>query len=381
MDLTNAGEIKIDLLLKGVNVSEEAKEGLGTKYQEKNYSYCLTDWTNKKEIFPSNLFLDNRVFVGFRYNKDSPWKVEGTIDSKVLTFNKKEICAVDFTPRPKYYDKLLKDNKVLQSVGLSCGNHGVSFFVNTFCEYFKNDENCKFCSLVPTQKKFNDMVKNKKSDQVSECLDKILELNCHLDFIQFSGGSFYNHDREAKFYMKYIEGVSKVLAERKLKGIMPVHLTCMPPHNDNFIKEWKKLGLDTLSYDLEFPTRTFFEKNCPGKSKSKGYDGIRNSLKKSIDIMGPGNVYTILIAGIEPQESFTYGIESLLKDGVIPTINIFHNDPFNYSNMDVGIIDEEALIDSIYLIAELFKKYGAKAGKLGCAHYDIGHEIKKGYFG
>ena len=45
-----------------------------------------------------------------------------------------------------------------------------------------------------------------------------------------------------------------------------------------------------------------------------------------------------------------------------------------------GIMNVEESIKTTQNIANLFRRYNAVAGKLGCAHYDIGHEIRKGYF-
>lgn len=380
MNIENAGHLKIALLAEGMRIDNEAKEGFGELYQEKIYSYSLTDWIDKKILLPSDIKLDKRVYVGFRFNNDSRWKLtkDSNKETSVLELDGEYVTDICLIPRPKYYNYKTKDGIPLKSIGTSCGNHAVSFFINGYCEYYRNNENCRFCGLVPTQKRFSDSLKTKKVEDVRECIEDMLELECPLDFIQLTGGSFYNHDFEARLYSPYIKTIKESLEQAGLDGKIPIHLTCMPPNNLSIIDELKENGLDTISFDLEFSEKKYFKKYCPGKSKSKGYDGIINALKYAKGVLGQGNVYSIIICGIEPPEMFVKGVEKLLNEGVIPTLNIYHKDPL--SQMGFGNPDIEELIYTTDKVADLFKEYGVKAGRLGCAHYDIGHEIWKGYF-
>jgi len=368
------------LLIRGMRINDAARESLGEKWQEKIYSYSLTDWVDRKIVLPSDIKLDNRVYVGFRFNPNSDWElIRDEKELKLRNIEGKEMSA-ELIPRPTYYDLKTSEGDKMQAIGVSCGNHGVSFFVNSYCEYFRYNENCKFCGLVPTQKIFSDTVKRKTPQQVMETTKAILDLGCKVDFIQLSGGSSYNHDKEVKDYIPFISVINQELEKRGLKGKIPIHLTSMPPKNLEILLELKDAGLDTISFDLECPTHFFFKKYCPGKEKSYGYENIRKALIKAQDIFGKRNVYSIVILGIETRKTFINGIEDILKDGVIPTINIFHYDPFCSQDIDVKNPDIEESIKTTQNIANLFRRYNAVAGKLGCAHYDIGHEIRKGYF-
>jgi hypothetical protein len=379
MNMKNPAYLKISLLAKGMGITNVAKEGIGEKWQEKIYSYSLTDKVDRKTILPSDIKVEN-VFVGFRYNKDSEWEIEANKDLRVLTRYRKPVTEIKFIPRPSYYNMATSCGIPLKAIGVSCGNHGVSFFVNSYCEYFLRGENCKFCGLVPTQKKFSDTVKLKEVWQIGECLNTILDLGDQVDFIQLSGGSKYDHDAESRQYISFIKTVREVLDSRKFTGKIPIHLTCMPPFELDVLEELKDNGLETISFNLECTTPAFFEKYCPGKASTQGYEGIRRALRRARKTFGYGNVYTIVIAGLEPSEIFVRGLDDVMSDGIIPTINLFHKDPFCAPDMDADDPNPVELIDIACHAAELFRKYGAEPGKLGCAHYDIGHEIKKGYF-
>ncbi len=386
MDLGNAGHLKLALLAQGMRISSAAKYGLGTNYQEKVYSYGITDWVDEKQLLPSDIILNEMVYVGFHYRPHSRWELDRKHDRDnryghpVLRLDGKVVADAEYITRPAYYGIKTSNGTPMQSVGVSCANHGISFFINEDCQYFEKGEECRFCSLVPTQRRYDDTLKFKKVSQVQECINTVLDLGCRLDFTQISGGSFYNHNREARLYIPYIKGISQNLEREDLKGKIPIHLTCMPPDDTEILREWLEVGLDTLSFDLECTHEVYFQKYCPGKANSKGYWGIRKALRRAVDIFGVGKVFTIVIAGLEPPEVFISGVEDLFQDGVTPTINIYHHDPFSAPQMDVGEPDPEVLIDMTYALAQLFKKYSGRPGALGCAHYDIGHEIRKGYF-
>ena len=156
MDITNPGHLKIALLAQGMRITETAKYGLGSKFQEKVYSYVTTDWVNEKRLLPSDIKLDGRVFVGFHYKPLSRWELDrepnrnNGRDRLVLRLNGDTLTNVELIPRPVYYDMRTSDDIPIQAVGVSCANHGVSFFINEYCQYFSKGEQCRFCSLVPT---------------------------------------------------------------------------------------------------------------------------------------------------------------------------------------------------------------------------------------
>lgn len=379
MDLKNPGHLKISLLLNGMCITNTAREGLGDKWLEKIYSYSLTDKVDRKIMLPSDIKIQN-VFVGFRYDGNSEWKIEASKNLYILTKHEEFVTEVKLIPRPSYYSMTTSQGVPLRAIGVSCGNHGVSFFINSYCEYFLKGENCKFCGLVPTQKKFSDTVKVKKIGQVDECINTILDSNNHLDFVQLSGGSKYDHDAENRQYIPFIKTLREALESRSLTGKIPIHLTCMPPLDLGVLNELRDSGLDTISFNLECTTPSFFDMYCPGKALTHGHGGMRKALRKAKEVFGEGNVYTIVIMGLEPGDVFLKGLDDIMRDGIIPTINLFHHDPFCASDMDVNNPNPDELINIAYNTAALFLKYGIKPGRLGCAHYDIGHEIRKGYF-
>lgn len=380
MDPNNAGHLKIKLLVDGMRMADSVAEGVGGQWQEKLYSYSLTDWVNKKIMLPSDIKLDDKVFVGFRFNPNSEWELMGNNSGRyVRNVNTGLEIPASLITRPSYYNGKTTDGIKMQSVGVSCGNHGVSFFVNSYCEYFRKGENCKFCGLVPTQKKFSDTIKFKKVNQVQETIRTIIDSEEQVDFIQLSGGSKYDHNAEVRSYIPYISAIKQELIQVDLWRKIPIHLTCMPPTNLEILEELKSAGLDTISFDLECLTPEYFAKYCPGKQRSYGYNGMRDALGYARNIFGDGKVFSIVILGIEPRDTFVKGLEEIVKEGIVPTLNVYHYDPLCSNDMDITNPDADKVIEIANDVSALFRIYGIVPGNLGCAHYDIGHEIRKGY--
>jgi hypothetical protein len=153
----------------------------------------------------------------------------------------------------------------------------------------------------------------------------------------------------------------------------------MPPQDFGLLGDLKAAGLDTISFDTECTSSLAFEKYCPGKAKSYGFASMHRALDAALGVFGKHNVFTIVIAGIEPLDEFYIGICRLIERGITPTINIYHHDPLT-TKMDVGEPDPIELVAFATKLTPKFIKHDVRPGALGCSHYDIGHDIKKGFF-
>lgn len=380
LDLTNAGHLKVALLCEGMRFDERLRGSLGVEHQEKIYSYVITDWTSEKLAFPSEIRLD-RCYVGFHFNPLSSFEIAPDGDGALaIWFGDRRLMGASLIGRPAFYARRTSDGVPMSAVGCSCANHGVSFFIRDRCFYFNDGEECRFCSLGPTQESFSDTLKFKKLRQVEETMAAIIEEGDRIDFVQLSGGSTANHDREVATYLPYISALRGQLdADPRYAGTR-VHLTTMPPHDMSLLEDLRAAGLDTISFDLECPSADQFEKYCPGKTRTYGYAGMRSALRAAVEVFGAGNVFTIVIAGLEPSDTFLPSLRNVMDDGIVPTVNVYHHDPL-VGDIDVAHADPEVIVRLAQELAVEFASRDMRAGLLGCAHYDIGHDLRKGYFG
>jgi biotin synthase-related radical SAM superfamily protein len=83
------------------------------------------------------------------------------------------------------------------------------------------------------------------------------------------------------------------------------------------------LGVDHLSFCLEFVDPEWFAKICTGKERVLGQQIFFDSIEYCAKRMGKGAVSGEIIAGVEPVESTIKGIDWIADHGAFPTVCIF----------------------------------------------------------
>jgi hypothetical protein len=83
------------------------------------------------------------------------------------------------------------------------------------------------------------------------------------------------------------------------------------------------LGVDHLSFCLEFVEPEWFAEICPGKERVLGQQVFFDSIAYCAKRMGKGAVSGEIIAGVEPVEATLRGIDWITDHGAFPTVCIF----------------------------------------------------------
>jgi len=93
--------------------------------------------------------------------------------------------------------------------------------------------------------------------------------------------------------------------------------------------------VDGVCFNLEVFGAALFERICPGKNHSVGYDRWLASLEQAVERFGAGNVYSAMVTGIELEpeydppplaravETCLSGAEDLLGRGVLPIFSLY----------------------------------------------------------
>ncbi|MBF8250412.1 MAG: Biotin synthase [Deltaproteobacteria bacterium] len=97
-------EIKMDLMIEGVNIQESALEGVGTKYCEK--IIFLFDYTRYGlkggTLLPGEMMLPEGTCYMVMYDTRSPYLVRKEDGALVLEKNGKFVSTVRWNERPEY---------------------------------------------------------------------------------------------------------------------------------------------------------------------------------------------------------------------------------------------------------------------------------------
>lgn len=327
-------KLKCDLLVDGLRLDPSAREGIGTVYKEQ--VHFIYDWDfdhHHGEVFPADLVLPtgpdeppafdelgivkNGLIVMFRANSGSPFLIRRDGDRLRLEKSGNYLADVAFTPRPTYYGLGTPDGIPLQQIIVYGGVAGLLSNVSSYCHYFKDGEQCRFCSLVPTKKAYGDeLVGLKTPEQIAEATAAAWESGICRG-LTLTGGILPGR-RELERYRNIVE-TAKTARRWAKPDDLPICVVVGAPAPGDHIVELERLretGTGYVSINLEVGNPHMFGAICPGKARNGGYDNWLRALVTSVEIFGPGRVRSNFVPGIEPMVDTVAVWRKLAQAGV-----------------------------------------------------------------
>ena len=132
-------------------------------------------------------------------------------------------------------------------------------------------------------------------------------------------GGFVPERRELEYYLDVADAIGTKY-EHLFHGCAVVGA----PADLSVLPKYKEAGFDNISTNIEVWDKNIFAAVCPGKEKRNGgYKHWVDSLERSVDIFGKGNVHSTIVGGLEPKESTLEGIEYLASKGVVCHFSAF----------------------------------------------------------
>ena len=363
---------KVDLLMYGVNITIATLNCYCGTYKENNYGYNNPNQSDSKEFLsslPTELLLDNEIIVSFRYNPSSSYCIKSDGKDLKLYHGDNVICKVHLSKRPSFWKCQCKSGIPMKRIGSVYGLSTLTFFLVNYCEYFKNNQQCKFCSIQSTYDKMKSVEFTKKVEDIVDVIKQTKAEDDNYSFLNFIGGSLYDSDSEFLSYINCIRKICDELRCEQLNG----YVVSMPPYSKELLKELRFAGINGVKFNLEVSSEDLFAQICPGKSVY-GYKNIESKLLEAVDIFGKIHVYTNMILGLEPLENIVLKVESLAKCGIGVALHIYHCD-FNSSLKPIEMKDTD-VVDVYYEIDKINKKYGIipwldKKSSRGCLSWDL----------
>ena len=98
------------------------------------------------------------------------------------------------------------------------------------------------------------------------------------------------------------------------------YLNICPHPTVEHLRTIKNLGIAQVQYNLEVIGKENFRKICPGKCD---YHVFIKKLEEAVSVMGPGNVRSNFVLGIQPVNQLLKGIKKLAKKGIVADYSIF----------------------------------------------------------
>ena len=216
---------------------------------------------------------------------------------------------------------------------------------NSVCYYKKSKNACMFCNLP----EYNSMY---AFDDITQIIEDYIK-NESFRHILLGGGSS-NPNSSFQEVIKLVDFV-------KSKTDKPLYLMSLPPQNLEIIDELYNSGISEIAFNIEIFHEYLARQYMPGKGAIPRQHYYK-ALEKAVTLWGRnGNVRSMVILGLEPEDSLLAGIEDLCKIGVQPILSIFRpmeNTPLS-SKLPLSIHETMNLYKKIQKICT---KYGQILG-------------------
>ena len=316
MKLVDLIETKAELLCYGVQVDDKARR---TRTFENSY---LLDggFVHAAHFMIEDTVINTCVVEDFC--KKSPYKITWDNDKSILTKNDKFVCKIDVLPTPAWCDEKIGTMRIgdyIRPHSPEC----ISCCPNLECSY-KGIDQCQFCSL-------NSYADNNKLASVLDVSTVAKMIKRAIDStpggyeIALSGGTCNTEDKSAVYFTNICHELTKNKITRR-----GISIELVPPDKDSYIEDLHRAGATAIIMNIEIANEEKRREICLGKS-SISLTRYFDALKKAVDVFGRGNVSSVLIAGIQPEDDIKAICSKLIPMGVVPTIIPFK--PLNDCSM------------------------------------------------
>jgi len=315
--------VKISLLNQGVRLTEDGRKIAG---QIKN------------AVFDA---MDIKIFDWLRVNcpKDnkwigmSPWEidVDGT-DSLVLRYQQATICSVHIDKKDAFAE-LKTSNGVRFSAASFFATDRLRLHHGVSCKFQQSGKGCQFCDMPIDAIQFS-------LKDIYEIVDYYLEHAVGLRHFLIGGGSHDNEENTISILARYIRS----------KSDKEIYVMCLPIEDDTALSALLDAGVSDIAFNIEIFDSSIAHSIMPGKGAIPREKYFK-ALKKATKYWGKnGNVRSLVIAGLEPEESILDGIKQLCEIGVMPIISIFR--PLRGTAMESVIPPNNTWLYNLYQKAQ-----------------------------
>ena len=298
----NIIQLKTMLMTFGVTISFEALSFISEKGKLRDANFSAID------IIIGNIVVNAPYHIN--HAEYSPFYIDFNQGDLFLHYFDRIVSKVNI-----YYESSLNNKQTISGVNYSSvvflTTDRLRINYNPICYYKNYGEECIFCNL-PTKNQlysFND---------VKEIVEDYLQ-NEEFRHILIGGGS-----NKPNSNFKNILNLIGFLKEKTSK---PLYLMSVPPDDLTIIRKLYESGLDEVAFNIEIFNNELAVQYMPGKAQISR-EHYLDALDFAVQLWGKnGHVRSMLILGLEPEESFLEGIEILCKIGVQPMISIFRPMP------------------------------------------------------
>lgn len=315
-DTYDAIGLKASLLVEGVTASEEALASVGTEHKEQNHG--LFGWDMEDHAgaeLPDDFLLPGGTVVQFRMNSASPYRVGADDGILQLWCNGHSVCEVKWIARPAFYERGVAGNKRMAQIGQIGGEDCLFFCYQNYCSHFAQGKQCLFCNLVSTSRTYDAVMKRKDAELIGEVASAAWDEGM-VNHLLLTGGCFA-HENE----VSVVEDILRAIRARTGMDRVPGTVLPSPAEGDD-IDRYFDTGIRAIGYSMEIWDEALYGAICPGKAEGTSHGQFLEAIERAVEVFGAGNVYGVLVMGLEPRDTFLDGVKALTAMGanVVPFV-------------------------------------------------------------
>lgn len=310
----NACELEIDLFCKGMRIPDDVsldgargisrtRAGLGSGLEL---------------VLPTGSWLKPEVWVNVpvveTFARRSPYVLSGSPGEgyRVTHEQTRDVYPVRIPREPGWYGRQTSRDIPMNQIGVMQGTY-LGIYVNMVCTFWNYNPamNCRFCTTGQNVGE-NESADKAVSDVVETCWAAKEE--SAVSFVHLNGG--FQGTRGIQFTEPYITAIKEEVG-------MLVGVQLAPEKDFSRYDRLIDLGVDHLSFCVEFWNPSWFAELCPGKEKMLGQKLFLDAMEYCAKRMPKGAVSGELIAGLEPLEDTLTAIDYIADSGAFPTVCVF----------------------------------------------------------
>ena len=310
----NACELEIDLFCRGMRIPDEVSlEGA------RGISRTRAGLGSGLEIvIPTGTWLKPEVWVNVpvveAFAKTSPYVLTGSPSAGYALRHDPtgEAWPIRIPHEPRWYAQKTSRDIPMSQIGVLQGTY-LGIYVNMVCTFWNYNPplNCRYCTTGQNVGA-NEAADKDVQDVVETCLAAKEQSN--VSFVHFNGG--FQGTRGIEFTEPYIKAIKQDVG-------MLVGVQLAPERDFSRYDRMIDLGVDHLSFCVEFWNPKWFAEICPGKEKMLGQKLFLDAMAHCAKRMPRGAVSGEIIAGVEPIEDTIKAIDFIAGLGAFPTVCVF----------------------------------------------------------
>lgn len=298
-------EVKISLLNQGVRISKRAKEQIQADGKIRSAVFSAVDLT----IFDS---LQVNCPKALKFSEFTPWEIDIN-DRRTLTlfFHRFPISDVTLDMEDIYCNNLIKPGVKFSDVCFWATDR-LRVHHNLSCCMKDQGVGCRFCEVAPSDNQIS-------IGDILKVVDFYLERADTFRHFLIGGGS---EPREIEY-----KNILRIVNHIRQKSAKDIYVMSLPPKDLHVLAEYYAAGVTEIGFNMELFNPEAALRYMPGKGKISRQEYLA-ALKEAVKYWGnTGNVRSLMIVGLEEENSLLQGIRQLCEIGVMPILSVFRPIP------------------------------------------------------